>query len=171
MRPLINAAGTYTILTGSLMPERARARHAGSVAQLCAPRRFAESRGRAHRQLLGCESAMVTSGGAGSILLATAACVTGTDPEKIRRIPNLEGMKSEVIVPREHRNGFDHAARTVGVKLVEVETLDDLHRAIGPQTAMLYFTNIFESKGQIKRVDFIAAGKQAGIPGVQRRSG
>jgi L-seryl-tRNA(Ser) seleniumtransferase len=59
---------------------------------------------------------------------------------------------------------FDHAARNVGVTLVEVDTLDELHRALGPKTAMLYFTNIFEHKGQIKRKEFIAAGRQAGIP-------
>jgi L-seryl-tRNA(Ser) seleniumtransferase len=73
-------------------------------------------------------------------------------------------LKSEVVVPRAHRNGFDHAARNVGVTLVEVDTLDELHRALGPKTAMLYFTNIFEHKGQIKRKEFIAAGRQAGIP-------
>ncbi len=164
VRPLINAAGTYTILSGSLMPERAR--RAMEEASGCFVRLEDLQRAVGARiaQLLGVESAMVTSGGACGILLATAACVTGTDREKIRRIPNLEGMKSEVIVPREHRNGYDHAARTVGVKLVEVENIDELHRAIGPQTAMLYFTNIFEPKGQIKRQDFIAAGKQAGIP-------
>jgi len=164
VRPLINVAGTYTILTGSLIPERARRAMEEASLSFVRLEDLQKAVGERIAKLLGCESAMVTSGGAGSILLATAACVTGTDPEKIRRIPNLEGMKSEVIVPREHRNGFDHAARTVGVKLVEVETLDDLHRAIGPQTAMLYFTNIFEPKGQIKRADFIAAGKQAGIP-------
>jgi len=164
VRPLINVAGTYTILTGSLIPERARRAMEEASLSFVRLEDLQKAVGERIAKLLGCESAMVTSGGAGSILLATAACVTGTAPEKIRRIPNLEGMKSEVIVPREHRNGFDHAARTVGVKLVEVETLDDLHRAIGPQTAMLYFTNIFEPKGQIKRADFIAAGKQAGIP-------
>jgi len=164
VRPFINAAGTYTILSGSLLPERAR--HAMEEAARCFVRLedLQKAAGERIAQLLGVEAAMVTSGGAGSILLATAACVTRSDEEKIRRIPNLEGMKNEVIVPREHRNGFDHAARTVGVKLVEVETVDDLHRAIGPQTAMLYFTNIFEPKGQIKRAEFIAAGKQAGIP-------
>ena len=115
-------------------------------------------------KMLDVESAMVTSGGASAIMLATAACVTGTDPEKISRVPNLNGMKSEVIVPRGHRNSFDHAARNVGVKLVEVGTLDDLRRAIGPQTAMPYFTNIFEHNGQIKLKEFIEAGRQAGIP-------
>ena len=164
VRPLINAAGTYTILTGSLMPERARRAMEEAARSFVRLEDLQKAVGERIAKLLGVESAMVTSGGAGSIMLATAACVTGTDPEKIRRIPNLDGMKSEVIIPREHRNGFDHAARTVGVKLVEVETLDDLHRALGPQTAMLYFTNIFEPKGQIKRQEFIAAGKQAGIP-------
>ena len=164
VRPLINAAGTYTILSGSLMPERARRAMEEAALSFVRLEDLQKAVGERIAKLLGVESAMVTSGGAGSILLATAACVTGTDPEKIRRLPNLEGMKNEVIVPREHRNGFDHAARTVGVKLIEVATLDDLHRAIGPQTAMLYFTNIFEPKGQIKRAEFIAAGKQAGIP-------
>ncbi len=164
VRPLINAAGTYTVLTGSLLSERAR--HAMDEASRCFVRLedLQKTAGERIAKMLEVESAMVTSGAAGAIMLATAACVTGTDIEKIRRVPDLTGMKTEVIIPREHRNGFDHAARNVGVKLVEVETLDDLRRAIGPHTAMLYFTNIFEPKGQIKRREFIAAGKQAGIP-------
>ncbi|MGH9468994.1 MAG: aminotransferase class V-fold PLP-dependent enzyme [Terriglobia bacterium] len=164
VRPLINAAGTYTVLSGSLMPERARLAMAEAARSFVRLEDLQKAVGERIAKLLDVEAAMVTAGGACSILLATAACVTGADPEKIRRIPSLDGMKSEVVVPREHRNGFDHAARTVGVKLVEVETVDDLHRAVGPQTAMLYFTNIFEPKGQIKRHEFIAAGKQAGIP-------
>jgi L-seryl-tRNA(Ser) seleniumtransferase len=164
VRPLINAAGTYTILSGSLMPERARRAMEEASHSFVRLEDLQKAVGARIANLLGAESAMVTSGAACAILLATAACVTGTDPEKVHRIPNLEGMKSEVIIPREHRNGFDHAARTVGVKLVEVETVDDLHRAIGSQTAMLYFTNDSEPKGQIKRQDFLAAGKQAGIP-------
>jgi len=164
VHPLINAAGTYTILSGSLMPERARVAMEEAARSFVRLEDLQKAVGERIAKLLDVESAMVTSGGAGSIMLATAACVTGTDAEKIRRIPNLDGMKSEVIVPHGHRNGFDHAARNVGVKLVEVDTLDDLHRAIGPQTAMLYFTNIFEYRGQIKRKEFIEAGKQAGIP-------
>lgn len=164
VRPLINAAGTYTVLTGSLMPERSR--RAMEEASHCFVHLedLQKAVGERVAKMLGVESAMVTSGAACAIMLATAACVTGVDPDKVRRVPDLHGMKDEVVVPREHRNGFDHAARNIGVKLVEVETLDDLHRAIGPQTAMLYFTNIFEYKGQIKRKEFIAAGKQAGIP-------
>ncbi len=115
-------------------------------------------------KLIGVEAAMVTSGAAGSILLATAACVTGKDPKKIARIPDIAGMKNEIIMPRAHRNGFDHAARTVGVRLVEVDTIADVRTAINANTAMLYWTHIFEPKGKITRQEFLAAGKQAGIP-------
>lgn len=164
VRPLINAAGTYTVLTGSLMPERARLAMQQAAQSFVRLEDLQKAVGERIAKMLDVEAAMVTSGGAASILLATAACITGSDPDKILRIPDLAGMKNEVIVPRGHRNGFDHAARTVGVKLVEVDTLDDLRGAIGPQTAMLYFTNIFEHRGQIKRKAFIEAGKQAGIP-------
>ena len=164
VRPLINAAGTYTVLTGSVMPERARRAMESASRSFVHLEDLQKAVGERIAKMLDVESAMVTSGAACSIMLATAACVTGTDAEKIRRIPDLTGMKNEVVVPREHRNGFDHAARNVGVKLIEVATPDELHSAIGPKTAMLYFTNIFEHKGQIKRAEFIAAGRRAGIP-------
>ncbi len=164
VRPFINAAGTYTVLTGSLLPERARRAMEDASRCFVHLNDLQKAAGERIAKLLGVEAAMVTLGAACGIMLATAACVTGKDTEKISRIPNLQGMKSEVIIPREHRNGFDHAARNVGINLVEVGTLDELHRAIGPQTAMLYFTNIFEYKSTIKRQEFIAAGKRAGIP-------
>jgi L-seryl-tRNA(Ser) seleniumtransferase len=164
VRPFINAAGTYTALTGSLLPERARQAMEDASRCFVHLNHLQKAAGERIAKRLGVEAAMVTSGAACAIMLATAACVAGTDTEKIRRIPNLQGMKSDVIIPREHRNGFDHAARNVGIKLVEVGTLDELHRAISPQTAMLYFTNIFEYKSPIKRQEFIAAGKRTGIP-------
>jgi L-seryl-tRNA(Ser) seleniumtransferase len=97
-------------------------------------------------------------------MLATAACVTGTDRDKIRRIPDVTGMKSEVIIPKSQRNGYDHAARNVGVRLVEVETVEQTKSAINSKTAMLYWTNIMEWKGKIARREFLEAGKSAGVP-------
>src|SRR5437870_206606 len=134
VRPLINAAGTYTVLTGSVMPERARRAMETASRSFVHLRDLQKAAGERIAKVLGVESAMVTSGAAASIMLATAACVTGTDTEKIRRVPDLTDMKSEVVVPRAHRNGFDHAARNVGVTLVEVDTLDELHSATGPKT-------------------------------------
>jgi L-seryl-tRNA(Ser) seleniumtransferase len=97
-------------------------------------------------------------------MLATAACVTRGDQDKVRRLPDTTGMKNEVIIPRAHRMGFDHAARAVGVRLVEVDNVAELESAINSNTAMLFFVNISESKGPIGRKEFVRAGKDAGIP-------
>jgi L-seryl-tRNA(Ser) seleniumtransferase len=115
-------------------------------------------------KLLDVPAAMVTSGGAGSILLATAACLTGKDREKIRSIPDTTGMKNEVIMVRQHRMGFDHACRAAGARIIEVETGDQLRAAINPKTAMLFWVNISEPKGKITAKEFLEAGKRAGVP-------
>ena len=72
--------------------------------------------------LLHCEGAMVTSGAASALTLGTAAVLTGTDRQKIVDLPNLSGMKNEVIIQKSHRFGYDHAVRNCGVRLVEVES-------------------------------------------------
>ena len=164
IRPLINAAGTYTTLTGSVMPDRVR--EAMDQASRCFVPLIDLQRvvGARLARLLEAEAAMVTSGAAGAIELATAACVTMGDPDKIRRIPDTRGMKNEVIVPKAHRNGFDHAARNVGVRMVDVDTIEQTKAAINANTAMLYWTHIFEPKGKITRQEFLAAGKAAGVP-------
>jgi L-seryl-tRNA(Ser) seleniumtransferase len=100
VRPLINAAGTYTTLTGSLLVPEARAAMTKASKyfvplidlQLAAGARIAK--------LLGVPAALISSGGAGSILLATAACIAGKDPAKIQRLPDTTGMKNEVIMVR-----------------------------------------------------------------------
>jgi L-seryl-tRNA(Ser) seleniumtransferase len=164
IRPLINAAGTYTTLTGSLLVPQAREAMSES-AKYFVPfvdlQRAAASR---IAKLLDVPAAIVTSGGTGSILLATAACVTGSDREKIRRIPDTTGMKNEVIMVREHRMGFDHACRSVGVRIVEVGTVEELKAAINPKTAMLFWVNISEPKGKVTAKEFLDAGKRADIP-------
>jgi L-seryl-tRNA(Ser) seleniumtransferase len=114
--------------------------------------------------MIGVEAALVSSGATSSILLATAACVTGKDPENVRRLPDPAGMKSEVIIPQAQRNGYNHAAKSVGVRLLEVETIEQLKSVIDPKTAMLYWTNIMEWKGKITRREFVDVGKAAGVP-------
>jgi L-seryl-tRNA(Ser) seleniumtransferase len=164
IRPLINAAGTYTTLTGSLLVPQAREAMHEASKYFVPLIDLQQAVGVRIAKLVGVPAAMVTSGGAGSILLATAACVTGKDPEKIRRIPDTTGMKDEVIMVRQHRMGFDHACRTVGVRIVEVETAEELKRAITPKTAMLFWVNISEPRGKITANEFLAAGKSAGVP-------
>jgi len=164
VRTRINAKGTYTFLTGSLMPPEVAeameeaARHYVWILEL------QQAVGQKIAQMLGVEAALVTSGAAGAIMLGTAACITGKDPEKIQRLPDVSGMKSEVIIQKSHRNAFDHAIRNVGVRLVVVETLAEMENAISDRTAMMYFLNDAQHRGQIGLEKFIEVGKRRGVP-------
>jgi len=164
VEPLINAGGTLTVLTNSVLVPDAREAMAEASRYFVPLVELQRAAGKRIAELSLAESAMVTSGSAGAILLATAACVTGGDKEKVVRLPDTSGMKNEVIIPTTHRIPFDHAARAVGVKMVEVDTPADLQAAIGPRTAMLFFVNRAESSGPIRREAFIRAGKSAGVP-------
>jgi L-seryl-tRNA(Ser) seleniumtransferase len=106
---------------------------------------------------------MVTSGAASALTLGTAAVLTGTDRQKIVDLPNLASMKSEVIIQKAHRFGYDHAVRNCGVRLVEVETREDLERAVGERTAMMLFYNNNNREGRIQDEEFVQIGKTHGI--------
>jgi L-seryl-tRNA(Ser) seleniumtransferase len=114
--------------------------------------------------LVRCEAAMVTSGAASALTLGTAAVLTGTDRQKIVSLPDLSGMKSEVVIQKSHRFGYDHAVRNCGVRMVEVETREDVERAISDRTAMMLFYNANNFVGQIKDEEFARLGKKHGIP-------
>jgi len=108
---------------------------------------------------------MVTAGAASAITLGTAAVLTGGDPQKAERIPNdLTGMKSEVIIQKSHRVGYDHAVRNCGVKMIEVETRKELEAAISEKTAMMWFYNNQNPIGKIKDEEFVSIGKKNNIP-------
>ena len=164
IRPLINAAGTYTALSASLMPRgvvramEEASRYHVTIAEL------QEAVGKKIAALTGAEAALVTAGAAAAITLGTAACVAGKDQEKIRRLPDVTGMKSEVIIQKTHRVAYDHAARAVGVKLIEVESRAELESAISGKTAMMFFLNYADPKGQVRRKEFIEIGKRTRVP-------
>jgi L-seryl-tRNA(Ser) seleniumtransferase len=101
---------------------------------------------------------MVTSGAAGAIASATAACIAGTDPAKIWQLPDTTGLKSEVIMFG-GRSAFDSAARLAGGKLVVVHTPDELQSAIGPNSAMVYTTELGD---RLEKA--IAIAKQGNVP-------
>jgi L-seryl-tRNA(Ser) seleniumtransferase len=164
LRPFINAAGTYTTLSACVMPAEVVAAMEEAARQHVSIPELHEAAGNRIASLIGCEAALVTSGCAAALTLATAACVCGTDQDKIRRVPDITGMKNEVIFQTSHRFGYDHAIRNVGVKIVEVETREQLESAISDQTAMLFFLNSADPKGQIKRQEFAQIAKQKGIP-------
>jgi L-seryl-tRNA(Ser) seleniumtransferase len=164
VRPLVNAAGTYTALGGSLMPAEVVEALAEAARQFVDLNELQRAVGKSIAEMLGCEAALVTDGAASALTLATAACVTGKDGEKIRKLPDTTGMKSEVVIQKSHRYGYDHAVRNVGVRLVEVETREELERAVSPKTAMMLFFNDRDADGRIHVEEFARLGKQLGVP-------
>jgi len=164
VQPIINAAGMETIFTGTLMlPEVVAAIEAMSH-QFVRINELHDAIGKRIATLLGCEAAMVTSGAAAALTTGTAACLTGTNRELIRRLPDTTGMKNEVIVQKSHRFSYDHAVRNCGVRLIEVETADELRRAVNGRTAMMLFLNKYDHLGKIKREEFVTLGKEFRIP-------
>jgi D-glucosaminate-6-phosphate ammonia-lyase len=164
VRPFINAAGTYTAMTASLMPPEVMdaityaSRHYVMLDELH------DKVGERIAALVHSEGAMVTSGAASALTLGTAAVLTGMDRQKMIDLPDLTSMKSEVIIQKSHRFGYDHAVRNCGVKLVEVETREDLERAVNPKSAMMLFYNNNNKEGQIQDEEFTRLGKEHGIP-------
>jgi D-glucosaminate-6-phosphate ammonia-lyase len=164
VRPFINAAGTYTAMTASLMPPDVLEAITYASRQYVMLDELHDKVGERIAALLHAEAAMVTSGAAAALTLGTAGVLTGADRQKIVDLPTLTGMKSEVIIQKAHRFGYEHAVRNCGVTLVEVETVDDLERAIGDKTAMLLFYNNNNLEGRIQDAAFVQLGKKHGIP-------
>ena len=164
VRPFINAAGTYTAMTASLMPPEVIDAITYASRNYVMLDELHDRVGARIATLLRCEAAMVTSGAASALTLGTAGVLTGTDARKVVDLPNLAGMKSEVIIQKAHRFGYDHAVRNCGVRLVEVETREDMERAINPQTAMMLFYNNNNKDGRIRDEEFVQIGKQHGVP-------
>ena len=164
---VINGQGTMTVLGGSLMRPEVEAvmalagRHFCSIPDLevAAGKRIAEM-----LKLPDGYTAIVTSGAAAAMQSGLAGILTGDNPELIERLPDLTGMKSEVIIQKSHRNPFDHQLRATGVKLIEVESRDDLRRAINPKTAMMHFSNFANSIGEIKVDEWLKIAKENNIP-------
>ena len=165
VKTFINAYGTLTTLSGTLMwPEVSKAMEEASK-QFVQIHDLQAQVGRRLAELTGAEAAFVTAGASAALCLATCAVTAGDDPMKIDRLPDLTGMKSEIIIQKAHRNSYDHAFRMVGVTLVEVETADDIRRAINPKTAALAMVLSHNSLGHKVELDeMVALAHAAGLP-------
>ncbi len=164
VRPFLNAAGTYTALTASLMPAEVMKAMEYASKSFVRLNELHDAVGVRIASMLGCEAAMVTAGAASALTLGTAACMTGENPDFIRRIPDTAGMKTEVIIQKSHRFAYDHAVRNCGIRFVEVETVEELERAVNANTVMMLFLNANGPIGKIKVPEFIELGKKHAIP-------
>jgi len=164
VRPFINAAGTYTALSGSLLhPEVRSAMEEASRAHVSIEE-LQRACGERIASLTGAQAALVTSGCAAALMLATAACVCGEDEAAIKQVPDTTGLKNEVIFVKEHRFGYDHAIRNVGVDIIDAESATEIRDAISERTAMLFFLNFAEGRSAVSRQDLVAIGKEKGVP-------
>src|ERR1700737_1383577 len=164
---VINGQGTVTVLGGSLARPEVEAvmalagRHFCSIPDLevAAGNRIAEM-----LKLPEGYTALVTSGAAAAMQSGLAGILTGDNEQFIQQLPDLTGMKSEVIIQKSHRNPFDHQLRTTGIKLIVIETKDQLLRAINQNTAMLHFSNFANASGAIKVDEWVKLAHEHTIP-------
>src|SRR2546425_9695180 len=164
---VINGQGTMTVLGGSLVRPEVEAvmalasQHFVSIVELerAAGKRIAEL-----LKLPTDFDAIVTCGAAAGMQSGLAGILTGNNPKFIEQLPDLTGMKSEVIIQKSHRNPFDHQLRATGAKLVAVETREDVKKAVNPQTAMMHFTNFANAAGQIRVEDWVKLAHEYQIP-------
>jgi len=139
VEPVINCMGTFTIIGGSIERPAVRAAMEAAAHNFVQYDELADGIGQRLADLTGAEWGMVSAGCAAGLKHITAACVTGGNPEKLIRIPDLSGFdKNEVIIPDFSRNAYDHAIRNIGVTIVSVKTPEELKKAINPKTAMIY---------------------------------
>ncbi len=162
--PFINAAGTYTILSASTMPDEVQAAIGLAAKRPVHLMELHKAAGEDLARRLRCEGALVTSGAAAAIKLATAACITRGNKSAVINIPTeMQGLKNEVIVQKAHRYDYDHAIRDCGARLIDVETLDEYERAFSERTVMTQFFNAAEG-GRISREDWVRVAHKHGVP-------
>src|SRR6201982_3919113 len=164
---VINGQGTMTYLGGSLPRPEVEAVMALAAQHFVPIVELEVAAGKRICQLLKLPpeyDAIGTCGAAPGMQSGLAGILTGDNPGFIERLPDLTGMKSEVIIQKSHRNPFDHQLRATGVKLIEVETREDVRRAINPKTAMMHFSNFANSTGNIKVDEWVKLAKENNIP-------
>ena len=164
IRTFINAAGTYTSMTGSLMPKEVIDAISYGSSEYVNLDELQDKVGERIAQLLNCEYATVSSGCFGAMSIAMAGVMSGKDPKKIKQLPDVTGLKHEVILQESHSIGYSQALTNVGAKLVKVKTSEDLEKAINEKTAMLWFLNANTDNGEIKWEEFVSLGKKHNIP-------
>ncbi len=138
VNPVLNARGTFTIITGSqTLPVVKKAMEEASRSYVHMDE-LMEGVSKRLAEVTKAEWGIVTNGCCAAITHFTAACIAGSNPERMQRLPDLTGLKNEVIIPAYSRNVYDHAVRMLGTKIIEVETFAQLESAFNERTAMVY---------------------------------
>jgi seryl-tRNA(Sec) selenium transferase len=166
IRSFINAAGTLTYMSGCIMDEEVVETIESTSRHFCMIDEVQDKVGAKIAQLVHAEAAMVSCGAFSAMTLGLAGILTGLDIRKVEQLPHLDGtgMKSEVICQKSHNERYNHAFLNTGCRVIEVETIEDVRKAVSEKTALLHFLNIQANEGKIKHEEWVGLGKELGIP-------
>ena len=164
IRTFVNAAGTYTAMTASLMHDEVVETIKQGAKKFAMLDEVQDKVGEKIAELCHAEAATVTAGCWSALVLGTAGVLTGMDMKKVAQLPDVTGMKSEVIVQKGHNIGYVHALTNTGAKIIEIETVQELEKAINEKTAMMWFLNSNAPLGKIQHEEWVAIAKKYKIP-------
>lgn len=166
VRTFINAAGTLTYMTGSLMHDEVLEAINLTAKDFCLLDEVQDKVGERIAKIVHSEAAVVTSGAFSGMTLGLAGILTGMDEKKVKALPHLEytGMKSEVICQKSHDIVYNQALTNTGCRMVIVETAEDVDKAVNERTALMHFLHIESDKGKIQHEEWVALGKKHNVP-------
>ena len=164
IRTFVNAAGTYTAMTASLMHDEVVETIKQGAKKFAMLDEVQDKVGEKIAELCHAEAATVTAGCWSALVLGTAGVLTGMDMKKVAQLPDVTGMKSEVIVQKGHNIGYVHALTNTGAKIIQIETVQELEKAINEKTAMMWFLNSNAPLGKIQHEEWVAIAKKHKIP-------
>ena len=166
VRTFINARGTITFMSGSLMHDYVLEAINNTSKDFCMLEELQDKVGEKIAAMTHAEAAMVTSGAFSALSLGMAGILTGLDPKKAEQLPHLSGtgMKTEVIIQKKHQIHYNQALTNCGVKLVWVETPDDVDRAVNENTASMHFLGSGAVEGTIMHEEWLALARKHNLP-------
>jgi L-seryl-tRNA(Ser) seleniumtransferase len=175
VKPIINASGSVTRLGGAPMPSEVLRAFAEAAAEAVPIELLQGAASRVIAEVTGAEAGLVTAGAAAALTLGTAGVLTGFDAGRMERLPHCDGFAHEFVVAREQRNGYDHAVRAAGARLVEVgfnelvsnagvrrTEAGEYEAAFCPQTAGVLYVQAPDSRPRLQEV--VAVAHRHGLP-------
>ena len=175
VRTIINVAGSATRVGGAQMPPEVMRAMADAALESVSMMELHAAASRHIAAATGAEAGFITAGASAGLTLGTAAILAGLDLVKMERLPDTTGMKNEFIISREHRNGYDHAIRVAGAKLIEVGLNEQLagagvrrteaweyEAAITDRTAGIAYVLTANSQPPLDQV--VAVARKHGLP-------
>ncbi len=170
VRPVINAIGTNTRYGGALMAQEVLDTMQEASQEFCLLDELHVKAGERVAEMLGVESAYVTASAACGLVITAAACMTGTNQDRVRQLPDTAGMRNEVVVQTTHRIAYDQAIRLTGARLIELDDRDGppveaMRAAIGERTAaVFYLGKNFRNDRSVPLEQAVAMAHAADVP-------